>query len=199
MVPVSNGESIFTAFAMVTQESAGIHFRFFLCPHIVHRMPVVIRISQWLSTGLCTPHPQIIHSFPGGYVRLALSRRRSVNHPYPTCHPAGGPGAAPGRMAGAGFTGVRCAGAAAHPGVPGPLGGMLPSGAAWQSAGRRPPAPHLAVIFSGLRPAATHRTRTFQECAGKYNCPLLRDDLPWIHDDMADAETSRVHEPGLAA
>jgi len=59
MVPVSNGESIFTACAMVAQASAGVHFEFFLCPHIVHRMPTVIRTSRPLSTGLCTPRPQV--------------------------------------------------------------------------------------------------------------------------------------------
>jgi hypothetical protein len=59
MVPVSNGECISTAFTRVAQESAEIHCEFFLCPHIVHRMPPVIRMSQRLSTGLCTPRPQI--------------------------------------------------------------------------------------------------------------------------------------------
>ena len=38
MVPVSNGESISTASAMVAQESAGIHFEFFPLSNIVHRM-----------------------------------------------------------------------------------------------------------------------------------------------------------------
>jgi len=54
----------------------------FFCVHTLSTpCPLVIRISQRLSTGLCTPHPQIIHRFPGRCVRLALSRRRSVNHP----------------------------------------------------------------------------------------------------------------------
>jgi hypothetical protein len=40
MVPVSNGESISTAFAMVAQEPAGIHFEFSLStsyPHVTWR------------------------------------------------------------------------------------------------------------------------------------------------------------------
>ena len=37
------------------------------------------------------------------------------------------------------------------------------------------------------------------ECALKYNCPFPPDDLPWTYDDMADAETSRVPKPALAA
>ncbi len=64
MVPVSNGESISTAFARVAQESAGLHFEFFFRPHIVHRMPTVIRISRQLSTGFCTTYPQFIHRLP---------------------------------------------------------------------------------------------------------------------------------------
>ena len=65
MVPVSNGESISTAFAWVPQESTGLHFEFFFRPHTVHRMPTVIRMSQRLSTGFCTIYPQFIHKSPG--------------------------------------------------------------------------------------------------------------------------------------
>ena len=60
------------AFAMVAQESAGIHFEFFPCPHVVHRMPPVIRTSQWLSTGFCTSCPQIIHRLPGVTRRIPI-------------------------------------------------------------------------------------------------------------------------------
>ncbi len=42
----------------VTQESAAIHFKFFLHPHNVHRTPAVIRTWRRLSTALCTAHPQ---------------------------------------------------------------------------------------------------------------------------------------------
>ena len=59
VVPVSNGKSISIATAMVAQESPGAHFWFFLCPHIVHRMPTIIRTSRRLSTGLRTTCPQI--------------------------------------------------------------------------------------------------------------------------------------------
>ena len=59
VVPVSNGKTISIATAMVAQESPGVHFWFFLCPHIVHRMPTIIRTSRRLSTGLCTTCPQI--------------------------------------------------------------------------------------------------------------------------------------------
>jgi hypothetical protein len=59
MVPVSNGERISTASPGVAQESAAIHFEFFLYPHNVHKTPTVIRMWRWLSTGLCTAHPQV--------------------------------------------------------------------------------------------------------------------------------------------
>ena len=45
--------------ARVAQEPAAIHFRFFSYPHLVHRIPPVIRMSQWLSTALCTATPQV--------------------------------------------------------------------------------------------------------------------------------------------
>ena len=60
MVPVSDGESISTPSASFPQESAGIHLRFFLRPHDVHRIPPVIRMSRRLSTALCTTTPQVI-------------------------------------------------------------------------------------------------------------------------------------------
>jgi hypothetical protein len=59
MVPVSCGKSISTPFARVAQEPTGIHFRFLSCPHLVHRIPPVIRTSQRLSTALCTATPQV--------------------------------------------------------------------------------------------------------------------------------------------
>ena len=59
MVPVSCGESISTPFARVAQEPTGIHFRFLSCPHLVHRIPSVIRTSRRLSTALCTATPQV--------------------------------------------------------------------------------------------------------------------------------------------
>ena len=59
MVPVSCGESISTPFASVAQEPAAIHFKFFPCPHLVHRITPVIRTSQRLSTALCTTTPQV--------------------------------------------------------------------------------------------------------------------------------------------
>jgi hypothetical protein len=59
MVPVSCGESISTPSATVTQELAGIHFKYFSCPHVVHRIPPVIRMPRRLSTGFCTTHPQV--------------------------------------------------------------------------------------------------------------------------------------------
>jgi len=60
--------------------------------------------------------------------------------------------------------------------------------------------PSLRSGHGIIMTAATRmRTTLFPAAAGKYNCPLLRDDLPWIYDDMAAAETSRVLQPGLAA
>ena len=59
MVPVSCGESISTPFARVAQGPTGIHFKFLSCPHLVHRIPPVIRTSQRLSTALCTATPQV--------------------------------------------------------------------------------------------------------------------------------------------
>ena len=59
IVPVPCGECISTPSASVTQEPAGIHFEFFPHPHVVHRIPPVIRTFQRLSTGFCTAHPQV--------------------------------------------------------------------------------------------------------------------------------------------
>jgi hypothetical protein len=87
MVPVSNGENISTPSGRVAQEPAGIHSEFLSCPHIVHRIPSVIRTSRRLSTGLCTSRPQVTWrnsentSAWWPYVIAGLSRRRSVDHP----------------------------------------------------------------------------------------------------------------------
>jgi hypothetical protein len=62
MVPVSCGESISTPSARIAQEPAAIHFRFFSYPHLVHRIPPVIRMPPWLSTALCTTTPQVTRS-----------------------------------------------------------------------------------------------------------------------------------------
>jgi hypothetical protein len=43
----------------VAQEPTAIHFRFFSCPHLVHRIPPVIRTRSGLSTALCTTTPQV--------------------------------------------------------------------------------------------------------------------------------------------
>ena len=59
MVPVSCGENISTPSAGVAQEPVPIHFKFFSCPHLVHRIPPVVRTSQRLSTALCTTTPQV--------------------------------------------------------------------------------------------------------------------------------------------
>ena len=48
----------------VAQEPTAIHFRFFSCPHLVHRIPLVIRTSRWLSTALCTTTPQVTRRNP---------------------------------------------------------------------------------------------------------------------------------------
>ena len=55
IVPVSSGESISTAFLSVAQESAAVHFKFFLYPHNVHSTSAVIhRIMHSSSTGYLT-------------------------------------------------------------------------------------------------------------------------------------------------
>ena len=86
MVPVSNGESISTPSAQVTQEPAGIQGGFFPCPHVAHRIPPVIRILRRLSTGLCTSCPQVTSrtSEKCRFMvalcnRPVFSRRRSVS------------------------------------------------------------------------------------------------------------------------
>src|SRR6478736_531313 len=45
LAPTTNGESILTVPAGRPQGSAGIHFRFFQCPHFIHRGRLVIRTS----------------------------------------------------------------------------------------------------------------------------------------------------------
>jgi hypothetical protein len=57
-VPVSNGESISTAFPRGRARVHGNSFQVFRHPHDIHRISTVIRTLQWLSTGLCTAHPQ---------------------------------------------------------------------------------------------------------------------------------------------
>jgi hypothetical protein len=51
VVPVSNGESILTAFANIAQEPEVNYFWFLQYPHGIHRKNVVIRTCWWLSTG----------------------------------------------------------------------------------------------------------------------------------------------------
>jgi len=80
MVPVSNGECIFTPPAPVAQEPAGIHFRLFLCPHIIHRIAPVIRTSPRLSTALCTAIPQVTRRNPRN---AALGAPASSPSPHP--------------------------------------------------------------------------------------------------------------------
>jgi hypothetical protein len=58
VVPVSNGESIFTASANAAQEPEVNYFGFFRYPHGIHKRSAVIRIGRWLSTGLFTTSPQ---------------------------------------------------------------------------------------------------------------------------------------------
>ena len=86
----------------------------------------------------------------------------------------------------------------------------LYAGASWRRARVRPRRPGRAEVAALLRDGHRLSVRTialgvvplttlFPAAAGKYNCPLLRDDLPWIYEDVAAAETSRVLQPGLAA
>src|SRR6478672_7715251 len=56
-VPVSNGESISTAFPAVAQESAGIHFRFFA----IHMISTEHRRLSARYDGYPPAHPQLIH------------------------------------------------------------------------------------------------------------------------------------------
>src|SRR6266702_3635930 len=92
MVPVSCGESISTPFARVAQELTGIHFKFLSCPHLVHRIPPVIRTSQRLSTALCTATPQVTRRNSENttddrhHNHSVFSRRPSVNPEFPP-HP----------------------------------------------------------------------------------------------------------------
>ena len=67
------------------------------------------------------------------------------------------------------------------------------------SRGRTWPA-HRKPALPSLDSALTLRMHhSISSGAGKYNCLLLRDDLPWRYDDKAATQTSRVHEPDLAA
>ncbi len=58
VVPVSNGESIITAYANAAQGPAASHFLFSAIHEGIHRKQAVIRISRRLSTGLFTAYPQ---------------------------------------------------------------------------------------------------------------------------------------------
>jgi hypothetical protein len=92
MVPVPCGECISTPSASVTQEPARIHLDFFPHPHVVHRIPPVIRIFQRLSTGFCTAHPQVTrrNSSPRRQADLRpTARRRQPRHRDPSapCRP----------------------------------------------------------------------------------------------------------------
>ena len=83
MVPVPCGECISTPSASVTQEPAGIHFEFFPRPHVVHRIPPVIRTFQRLSTGFCTAHPQVTrrNSSPWRQADLRPNRMEAASTP----------------------------------------------------------------------------------------------------------------------
>jgi len=72
---------------------------FFSCPHLVHRIPPVIRTSQRLSTALCTATPQVTRrnsentSDDRHHNHSVFSRRPSVNpeflpRPCPSAQPA---------------------------------------------------------------------------------------------------------------
>ena len=74
VVPVSNGESIFTASANTAQEPEVNYFGFFRYPHGIHKRQAVIRAWRWLSTGLFTARPQVTWCNPGN----TGSRRRRV-------------------------------------------------------------------------------------------------------------------------
>ncbi len=182
------------AAASVTQEPTGIHFEFFRRPHVAHRTRAVIRTSLRLSTGLCTKHPQVTWRSSGN--TGAGSRVESFGL-FP------GDGLLQSLKAGAWRQAVRGppwrqhAAARRGRGNVHTLGGRLPHPPP-SAAVRRPAAGGPEARPSGRRPGAAG-ARPGSQCAGKYNCPLQGDDLPWIYDDMAGAETSRVHEPDLAA
>ena len=57
--PFPTVKAFLPAAGSVAQEPAVIHFELFRCPHVAHRMRMVIRMSHSLSTGLSTNHPQV--------------------------------------------------------------------------------------------------------------------------------------------
>jgi hypothetical protein len=83
MVPVPCGECISTPSASVTQELTGIHLDFFPRPHVVHRIPPVIRTFHRLSTGFCTAHPQVTrrNSSPWRQADLRPNRMEAASTP----------------------------------------------------------------------------------------------------------------------
>jgi hypothetical protein len=90
MVPVSNGGVFLSPQAMVAQESAGIHFRFFLRPHDVHRKASVVhRIIHSSSTGCLPQFRDAIRQ--SQLVSVSKPGRASGRH---------GPDQAPGRRGG---------------------------------------------------------------------------------------------------
>jgi hypothetical protein len=59
MVPVSCGESISTALRPRRARACRNSFKVFSCPHVLHKIPRVIRTSRRLSTAICTATPQV--------------------------------------------------------------------------------------------------------------------------------------------
>jgi hypothetical protein len=85
MVPVSCGESISTASRAHHARAAGNSFQIFSCPHVLHRIPPVIRTLRRLSTALCTTTPQATWRNSGNtgawspyVIILSFSRRIAV-------------------------------------------------------------------------------------------------------------------------
>jgi hypothetical protein len=78
VVPVSSGESIFTASANAAQEPEANYFRFFRYPHGIHKRQSVIRTCRWLSTGLFTLRPQAIWRSSGIPAPTVAARNRLI-------------------------------------------------------------------------------------------------------------------------
>ena len=155
------------ACASVAQEPTGIHFEFFLHPHVAHRKRAVIRTLQRLSTALCTNHPQVTR---GKLAHTIVRPFQAITclQTWAWCPVVGPPSwlrARSGRSARS-----RAAEPSDRRGRSDRRGGS----------GLRGRSDRVVRVASRCRgrPPPRCRGRPGSQCGGKYNCPLQGDDLP---------------------
>jgi hypothetical protein len=81
--PFPTVKAFLPATASIAQEPAVIHFEFFRCPHVAHRTRMVIRTPHWLSTGLCTNHPQVTWRSSGNTGAGGMLNRSAFSRQWP--------------------------------------------------------------------------------------------------------------------